>query len=181
MEYFTRIGERRFEVRPTAGGAEVDGTPIPVDLAPAGDGPVRSVRIGGRSFRLLARRNGTGRWTLDLEGRRSDATVHDRGQEAVLRARKAAGAGSGLAPLRAPMPGLVVRVEVAAGDPVAAGQGIVIVEAMKMENELKAPAAARVRAVFVEAGTTVEKDQLLVEFEALEAEAGDPEAEGGRG
>ncbi len=181
MEYFTRIGERRFQVRPTGDGAEVDGTPVPLDLAPSGGAPVRSVRIGGRSYRLLARRNGAGSWSLELEGLRSEATVHDRGQDAVLRARKAAGAGGGLAPLKAPMPGLVVRVEVAVGDRVAAGEGVVIVEAMKMENELKAPSEARVRAVLVEPGTAVEKDQVLVEFEGLEAEAGDPEAEGGKG
>jgi biotin carboxyl carrier protein len=72
------------------------------------------------------------------------------------------------------MPGLVVRVEVAPGDEVEAGQGLVIVEAMKMENELKAARAARVKAVHVVAGAAVEKDAVLVEFEPLEVE---PDAE----
>jgi biotin carboxyl carrier protein len=68
------------------------------------------------------------------------------------------------------MPGMVMRVEVAVGDTVAVGQGVVIVEAMKMENELKAPAAARVASVEVQAGVAVEKDQVLVTFAPLDEE-----------
>ena len=66
------------------------------------------------------------------------------------------------------MPGMVVNVEVEEGDTVSAGQGVVIVEAMKMENELKADAEARVVAVHVVEGQAVEKDQLLVELAALD-------------
>jgi pyruvate carboxylase subunit B len=62
------------------------------------------------------------------------------------------------------MPGLVVRVLVEAGQEVAAGAGIVVLEAMKMENELKAPAASVVGTVRVAAGEPVEKGQVLVEL-----------------
>jgi pyruvate carboxylase subunit B len=68
--------------------------------------------------------------------------------------------------LRAPMPGLVVKVEVREGDTVFSGQGLVIVEAMKMENELKSERDGTVKRVAVEPGQTVEKDQVLVEFHA---------------
>jgi pyruvate carboxylase subunit B len=69
------------------------------------------------------------------------------------------------------MPGMVVRVEVAEGDVVRAGQGIVIVEAMKMENELLAEAAAVVRRVHVREGEPVEKDQLLVDLGSVDEES----------
>ena len=69
------------------------------------------------------------------------------------------------------MPGLVVRVDVSVDDIVAAGQGVAIVEAMKMENELTAKVAARVSAVHVAPGDAVERDQVLVELAALEQEA----------
>ncbi len=69
------------------------------------------------------------------------------------------------------MPGLVLRVEAQVGEMVGKGQGLVIVEAMKMENELKSQGEARVRKVLVEAGQTVEKDQVLMEFEAPESTA----------
>ena len=62
------------------------------------------------------------------------------------------------------MPGLIVRVSVAAGDSVQAGQGLVVMEAMKMENELRAHGAGTVKAVHVEAGKAVEKGTVLVEF-----------------
>jgi biotin carboxyl carrier protein len=64
------------------------------------------------------------------------------------------------------MPGLVVRVSVAAGDRVEAGQSVVIMEAMKMENDLKAEAAGVVGRVAVESGEAVEKGAVLVEFSA---------------
>ncbi|MBA3522410.1 MAG: acetyl-CoA carboxylase biotin carboxyl carrier protein subunit, partial [Gemmatimonadales bacterium] len=69
------------------------------------------------------------------------------------------------AALKAPMPGLVVRVQVAVGDPVAAGAGLVVLEAMKMENELRAGVAGVVRTVRVQPGEPVEKGQVLVEFD----------------
>jgi pyruvate carboxylase subunit B len=66
------------------------------------------------------------------------------------------------------MPGLVVRIEVAAGQRVDAGAGLVVVEAMKMENELRAPRAGVVAAVHVTAGQTVDKGAPLVTVESPE-------------
>ena len=62
------------------------------------------------------------------------------------------------------MPGMIVRVNVAVGDHVRAGQGLVVMEAMKMENELRAPADGTVKAVRVDAGAAVEKGALLIEL-----------------
>jgi pyruvate carboxylase subunit B len=67
------------------------------------------------------------------------------------------------------MPGLVLRVHIAPGQHVAAGTGLVVLEAMKMENELKSAASAVVRAVRVKPGEAVDKGQILVEFEAATA------------
>jgi biotin carboxyl carrier protein len=67
--------------------------------------------------------------------------------------------------LRAPMPGLVVRVLVEPGQAVSGGGGVVVLEAMKMENELKATADGTVKAVRVRPGEPVEKGQVLVELE----------------
>jgi pyruvate carboxylase subunit B len=63
------------------------------------------------------------------------------------------------------MPGLVVRVSVKPGDRVEAGQGLVVMEAMKMENELRSSAAGTVRAVHAQPGSAVDKGALLVELE----------------
>jgi acetyl/propionyl-CoA carboxylase alpha subunit len=88
-----------------------------------------------------------------VDGRRrrasADAGVHAEGELAIV----------------APMPGRVVRVLVAAGDTVAAKQGIVVVEAMKMENELRSPKAGRIKDVAVTPGTLVEAGRALVVIE----------------
>jgi len=63
------------------------------------------------------------------------------------------------------MPGLIVRINVAVGDTVRAGQGLIVMEAMKMENELRAAAAGVVKAVRARPGTAVERGSVLVELE----------------
>ena len=75
-----------------------------------------------------------------------------------------AGASTADREIRAPMPGLVLRVLVKPGDAVEAGQGVAVLEAMKMENELKAPAAGTVAAVHAGAGAAVGKNDLLIEL-----------------
>lgn len=174
MEYFVHIGGERLRAELHEGRLVVEGEAIEADLAPATGAPVRSLRLGGRSLRVVPQRNGRGDWTLEIEGRRFRAEVLDRGQEAIRAHRSALGVGTGPAPVRAPMPGMVLRVEVGEGDEVAVGQGLVIVEAMKMENEIRALVPARVMAVRVAPGTAVEKDQILVELAGLEGEEGTP-------
>ena len=75
------------------------------------------------------------------------------------------GARAGLQPVVAPMPGRVVRVLVSPGDTVAARQGVIVVEAMKMENELRSPKAGTVKDVTVTPGTSVEAGRVLVVIE----------------
>ncbi|MCK6529408.1 biotin/lipoyl-binding protein [Myxococcota bacterium] len=70
------------------------------------------------------------------------------------------------------MPGKVVAVLVTQGQAVAAGQGLVVIEAMKMENELKAPVAGRVARIAVVPGGTVDGGQVLVELAPPEEAAG---------
>jgi biotin carboxyl carrier protein len=83
-----------------------------------------------------------------------------------LQGRRGAGAGTeGPRPVKAPMPGRVVRLLVAAGDEVEEGQGVVVIEAMKMQNELKSPKAGRVVRVGVVVGDTVGSGDVLVVVE----------------
>jgi biotin carboxyl carrier protein len=169
MRYFVHLDGRRIEVQLDGDELRVEGVPVEVDLAPGGRASVRSLRVGDRSIRVLSERDAQGCWTLEVDGVPHKVEVLDRAQDSARAAKKAAAGAAGPSPLRAPMPGLVVRVEVALGDVVEAGQGVVIVEAMKMENELKAPTAGRVSAVKVQQGATVERHQVLVEFEEVGA------------
>ena len=69
--------------------------------------------------------------------------------------------------IRAPMPGLVKKIEVAVGDPIKPGSGLLILEAMKMENEIKSPLHGVVREVIVSQDATVEKDEPLILIEDI--------------
>jgi len=74
-------------------------------------------------------------------------------------------AAAGITELKAPMPGLVLSLEVEAGQNVKKDEPLIVLEAMKMENVLKAPADAVIKSIAVEASQAVEKNQLLIEFE----------------
>ena len=165
MRYRVTIAGRTFEVELGSEGVSVGGEPVAAELRAIPDGPVRSLRMECESHRLVAHRRAPGDWELQLRGWRLRAEVVD---ERTLRIRELAGAGAvqaGPKAVRAPMPGLVVRVEVKEGDDVRPGRRLVIVEAMKMENELRADSAGRVRAVHVQAGQAVEKDQVLIDLD----------------
>jgi biotin carboxyl carrier protein len=84
---------------------------------------------------------------------------------AKLAGRAAAPAKSGPQAVQSPMPGKVVKVLCAPGDDVKAGQGVIVVEAMKMENELKAPRDGKVKSIAVKEGQAVEAGQTLIAFE----------------
>jgi biotin carboxyl carrier protein len=94
------------------------------------------------------------------------AQVLDQRTRTLRSLSGAAARSHGPRAVHAPMPGLIVRVEVNAGDAVRAGQGIVVIEAMKMENELRAQADGRVARIHVQPGQAVEKGAVLVEFDA---------------
>src|SRR5262249_2910410 len=95
-------------------------------------------------------------------GARGAATVETDRTRATSSRRSAEGAGAGV--LVAPMPGRIVRVLVAPGDRVDAGAGLLVIHAMKMENELRAAHAATVGRIFVKAGDAVEGGTKLVEL-----------------
>jgi pyruvate carboxylase subunit B len=126
---------------------------------------LRRLSLEGKSYRVVALPGeARGGWDLQLGGERIRVDVVDE-RTRTIRAMTARNNGpQGPKPVRAPMPGMVVRVEVEPGQHVGAGQGVVIIEAMKMENELKADAAGVVSKVLVTAGTAVEKGAVLIEF-----------------
>jgi pyruvate carboxylase subunit B len=127
--------------------------------------PIRSLMLDGRPVALALESQGRGHWILTHGGDRWEMEVIDERTRHIRSLTSGGDHRRTAEVLRAPMPGLVVRVEAKPGDRVAAGAGLVVLEAMKMENELKAPGPARVKSVRVAAGEAVEKGQVLVEFE----------------
>jgi biotin carboxyl carrier protein len=116
-----------------------------------------SVLIGGRSYSVIAAGG-----AIRLNGRAFSVEVFD---PRAMRSRKAGGATEGRLNIAATMPGKVVRVLVNPGDTVEAGQGLVVVEAMKMQNEMKSPKGGRVIEVKAKPDQTVFAGEVLVVIE----------------
>jgi len=138
---------------------------------------VRSLLLDGRSHRLTASREDDGTWAIHLGGRLLRARAVDERTHTIEQMAGTDRGPSGPQPVRAPMPGLVVKLEVAEGDRVESGQGVIIVEAMKMENELKAESVGIVKRILVAPGEAVNKDDVLIELAPVE-DSGDEPAEG---
>jgi pyruvate carboxylase subunit B len=165
MRYFVTIGEKEMEVELGPGEILVDGDEVLADLVELDGSEVHSLLLGERSYRILVARNGTEDWALHMSGRHLRARVVDERTRAIRELTPIKEGSGGPKALRAPMPGLVIQVDAQEGDEVVPGQGLVIVEAMKMENELKSEGKGTISRVLVEPGQIVEKEQVHVEFE----------------
>ena len=166
MKYIVTVNGDRVEVDIGPEGARVNSADAPAQLGDLDGTPVRLVTIGDEVRRVVVRRgDARGRYTLSLDGHRYEVEAVDERTHAIRELSGAGAVAAGPAPLKAPMPGLVIRVSIAIGDTVAAGQGLVVIEAMKMENELRCVAGGRVKAIRAVVGQAVEKGQLLVEIE----------------
>lgn len=166
MKYLVDLDGVRVEVALEGGTATVEGVTEAAQLADVEGTSVRLVTIGGTQHRVVARRTGPrGAYVLWMDGWRFEVEALDERARAIKELSAAHAGPAGPTPVQAPMPGLIVRVHVGVGDRVHAGQGLVVMEAMKMENELRAPADGTVKAILAAPGQAVEKGAVLVEFE----------------
>ena len=158
-----RLGDRAFDLHRDGDALTLDGEPL----------DARFERLGPNSG-LLILDGQTHLITFEQEGEHIRITTGGFRQDAVVKDETALlleqfgfdGADSVAGrEVHAPMPGLVLQVLVEPGQVVEEGQGLVVLEAMKMENELRAPLSGSVAAIHVAPGDTVGKNVLLVELE----------------
>jgi pyruvate carboxylase subunit B len=164
MKYHVTIRSRTYVIDVAGGAVTVDGDRLEAHWAPIPGTPLIHLLLGKDSWTVACQGldpAGT-RWALGAAGERLEADVQDDRSKQIEAltggGRKEAVGGV----IRAPMPGLVVRVEVIVGQEVAAGSGLVVVEAMKMENELVAEIAGTVQKVYVQPGDAVEGGAKLI-------------------
>lgn len=162
MKYVTTIGEREYLVEIIdEHRVLVDGKPFVVDFAEISDQPVYSLLLDGSSYEAYVYPSDK-TWQVLLHGRLYPAMVED---ERERRLRAAAGSQvqeSVEFHLKAPMPGLVIAISIEEGQQVKKGDVLVVLESMKMQNELKSPrdgVAARMR---VQPGDSVEQHQTIL-------------------
>ena len=165
MKYVVIVNGTPVDVAREGDGIRVDDRLVHAHLADVDGTPVKVLTIGDTVHRVVMQRGvGRGQYTIWLGGHRYEVEALDERTRAI---RDLSGEGAravGPAPLIAPMPGLIVRVNVQVGDSVHSGAPVVVMEAMKMENELRAQTAGVVSAVRVQPGAAVEKGAVLVEL-----------------
>ena len=167
MKYVVDLNGERHSVFIDAEGVRFEGDEmVRADLAEIEGSPVRMVKLGSHVYRVVVeKRSGKGRFVLWVDGYRFETEALDERTRQIRDVSAANAAPSGPAPIVAPMPGLVIRVNVSPGERIEAGHGVVVMEAMKMENELRATTAGVIKSVRVTPGTAVERGALLVEME----------------
>lgn len=166
MKYVVDVSGRSVKVEIDGDRVRVDGIEIAASLAELSGTPVALLTVGDTVRRVVVTRDSArGRYVLSLDGRRYEVEALDERTRAIRQLSSSASGPKGPAPLVAPMPGLIVRVNVDVGASVEPGQGLVVMEAMKMENELRSASAGVVRAIRVAPGSVVERGMVLVELE----------------
>jgi pyruvate carboxylase subunit B len=168
MKYFVSIGDQQLVVNLAGDGVHFGDESVQAHVEDLTGTPVHMVTIGNEVHRVLVRRErdrGKGAYSLWVGGYRLDVEALDERSKVIRELSGDRDKETGPAPIIAPMPGLIVRVNANVGDEVHAGRGLVVMEAMKMENELRATSAGRVKAILAQPGTAVEKGAKLVELE----------------
>ena len=162
MKYITTIGEREYSIEiVNSGTIIVDGTTYKVDFSSISGQPVYSLLIDGKSYEGYMYPDDDD-WEVLMQGTMYAVSVED---ERERRLRQALGEGptqQGEFHLKAPMPGLVVTLPISEGQQIEKGDVLVILESMKMQNELKSPRDGVISRVRVKEGDSVERKQTLL-------------------
>lgn len=162
MKYIATVGEQSYEIDLNADGSvTVDGQPVEVDFQSIADQPIYSMLLNGESFEANLFTGGRAIEVL-LRGHHFQVVVEDERQKRLREASGGSEVQEGEYNLVAPMPGMVIGVPVEEGQQVAKGDDLVILESMKMQNELKAPRDGTVLRVRVKVGDSVNQNQQMV-------------------
>ncbi len=171
MTYYVTVNGRSFEVEVDDRGVTVDGSTLSAEVHPLPEGAGYAAQIGSSNRLVHALRGQDRVWRITVDGQVYDAEVVDERTRSIRELTRSGAGNRQPSAVKAPMPGMVVQVAVSVGDSVAPDDRVAIVEAMKMENELRAGVQGIVSAVRVSAGQAVDKDQVLVEFEFPDADS----------
>lgn len=161
MKYLTTVNGQRFEIELDKDGRLIiNGEARQVDFQHISEA-LYSALINHKSVEALVERH-EGRYQVLIEGELYAVEVLDERQQRLMSASSGFGAAQGEVTIRSPMPGLIIAVRVSEGEAVRKGQPLVVLESMKMENDIKAPRDGKVERIHVEKGQTVEQNKALV-------------------
>jgi biotin carboxyl carrier protein len=162
MKYITTVNSHEYTIEILdEGHLSLDGVVYDLDFERVGNQPVYSLVLSGQSFEAHVYTD-EDQWQVLLRGDMYHAVVEDEREKRLRSQLEGAPAERGEFHLKAPMPGLVITIPVEDGQPVEKGDVLLILESMKMQNELKSPRAGKVARVRVAPGERVEQKQTLL-------------------
>ncbi len=165
MKYVVTVNGERIDVVTGPDGVGIGDQIVSTQLSDVDGTPVKVLTVGTAVHRIVMQRGShRGHYMLWIDGHRYEVEALDERTRAIRDLSSEGTRAAGPAPLVAPMPGMIVRVNVKVGDSVQPGAPLVVMEAMKMENELRAQSGGTVSAVRVQGGAAVEKGAILVEL-----------------
>ncbi len=162
MKYFTKVGDQEFviEIGPD-NQILVDGEKFTINFRQLPNSGVTSLLINNRSLEAVVEEQDNS-WQVLIRGEQYPVVVTDERMQRLSKARGSFAAPDGEVAVKSPMPGTIIDVAVSEGDLVKEGDKVVILESMKMENELRASRDGLITQVNVQPGNSVEKEQILV-------------------
>lgn len=168
MKYFVNVAGRPLEVEVVERAGQlkvsVGGEPVVCDYAEVDRAGQVALLFEGSCY-AVSIAGSQNDYDVTVAGHRYNVVIEDEREQAAHAAERAKHKGGGV--IKAVMPGVIVELSAAEGDVVAEGQALLILEAMKMQNEISAPGEGRIKRVFVEPGEAVAAGAKLVELEAL--------------
>jgi biotin carboxyl carrier protein len=164
VKYYSRVGQNEYEIEIIDGKILVDGEAVELDLRQSGAPELYSLLYNGRSFELLIEPERF-KYGVTLRGERFEVQVEDERTRRLNMGRKMVSLPEGELAITAPIPGLVIKVLVEVGQTVKEEQPLVLLEAMKMENEIRAVREGVVKKIEIVAGQRVEQNAILLVLE----------------
>jgi biotin carboxyl carrier protein len=162
MKYEVIVGEDQYMIEIGDGGRLiVNGDPVEVDFARIGKEGLSLLLVNNESFEGLVESH-EDLWHVLFRGDLYEVQVNDERAQLLKARATLAAPETGEIPIKAPMPGLVVGIPVAVGQEIKKGDNLIILESMKMANELKAPRDGKVDRINVKQGDSVDQNQILL-------------------
>lgn len=163
--YKATINGKTIEVNSDNDGLQINGQSLDWDLVEISDGYFH-ILYQNKSYRAeIVKADATAKsFTYKINSRLYSVEVKDKFDLLLEKMGMSTAGASKINHIKAPMPGLIIDLKIKAGDSVKAGEPLLILEAMKMENILKSPGEGTVKNVKIKKGDSVEKGQVLIEF-----------------
>ena len=169
MKYITTIEDQEYIVELVEEGVvKVNGKEYHVDFDEVSGQKIFSLIIDGKSFEAHVSEGEQNLWNILLRGSLYEADVIDEREKRLTEAAGVVVKGSSVFMLRSPMPGLVTKLPISLEDKVETGDVLIILESMKMQNELKSPQAGIISEIRISEGENVDQNQILVVVEPFE-------------